>query len=265
MHEVSHEKQNVAVNVARTADYLRAPILSWVATMAVGGLFMGWIGALGSFQYSLGMRLVLWLGLCAVAGLLAFAIEAALVRARLDERGVVFTGVVLTFALALSMTPVVFLVNSIGSAPPLSALSRFLINSLVISMVLVAGRLLVGQAISSSTRAYNDQPAIEAAPILRRLQPGLQNSALLALQSEGHYVRVHTSMGSELVLMRMRDAVDETGAVNGRQTHRSWWVARDAIERVRVTDGKTKLELAKGIVAPVSRRERSALVEARWL
>ena len=49
---------------------------------------------------------------------------------------------------------------------------------------------------------------------------------LYAIESEDHYLRVHTSAGQELILMRLADAVRELAGVEGLQTHRSWWVAR---------------------------------------
>ena len=82
---------------------------------------------------------------------------------------------------------------------------------------------------------------------------------------EDHYVRVHTALGSELVLMRLRDAMAHVAEIEGRQTHRSWWVARGAVEDV-VREGRNiRLVLARGIEAPVSRAQVSELKEAGWL
>ena len=52
---------------------------------------------------------------------------------------------------------------------------------------------------------------------------------LLALEMEDHYLRIHTALGSDLILLRLRDALAELGPSRGRQVHRSWWVAEGAI------------------------------------
>ena len=62
--------------------------------------------------------------------------------------------------------------------------------------------------------------------------PAELDTGLIALEMEDHYVRAHTMLGSDLVLLRMRDAIAELEGVEGAQVHRSWWVARDAVERV---------------------------------
>ena len=88
---------------------------------------------------------------------------------------------------------------------------------------------------------------------------------LLCLQMEDHYVRAHTTGGSELVLMPLKAAVAELDGLEGLQVHRSWWVARHAVTGV-VRDGRNlRLRLKTGLEAPVSRASVSALREAGWL
>ena len=67
---------------------------------------------------------------------------------------------------------------------------------------------------------------------------------LIALEMEDHYVRAHTMLGSDLVLLRMRDAIAELEGVEGAQVHRSWWVARDAVERVEREGRNVRLLLS---------------------
>ena len=64
--------------------------------------------------------------------------------------------------------------------------------------------------------------------ILRQLPPALGRD-LLALEMEDHYLRIHTNIGSDLILLRLRDAMAELGPKRGRQVHRSWWVAEGAV------------------------------------
>lgn len=90
-----------------------------------------------------------------------------------------------------------------------------------------------------------------------KLPEKLQGSALIALQSEGHYLRVYTSAGSGLVLMTMEDAMSALSAFPGIRTHRSWWIAADQICPDFSLDASAKsLPSATGLEVPISRRRR---------
>jgi hypothetical protein len=86
-----------------------------------------------------------------------------------------------------------------------------------------------------------------------------------AVAAEEHYLRVHTERGSALVLYRMSDAVRELAGWDGTQVHRSYWVARRAIERVERTRGQPSLVLRNGLVVPVSRSFRRDAEQAGLL
>ncbi len=88
---------------------------------------------------------------------------------------------------------------------------------------------------------------------------------VLALQGEDHYVRVHTPLGSELLLMRLRDAVTDLEGLAGEQVHRSWWVARGAVAAVRAKGRRLSLTLTNGLEVPVSREAAAKLRRAGWL
>jgi len=82
---------------------------------------------------------------------------------------------------------------------------------------------------------------------------------------EDHYVRVHTMLGSALVLMRLRDAIMLMRETDGMQVHRSWWVARGAVEDALRDGRNVRLRLARGIEAPVARAKLTDLRDARWI
>jgi hypothetical protein len=122
------------------------------------------------------------------------------------------------------------------------------------------------------SRAAADAPSASAAEtptpqpgtFLRRLPPALGRE-LLCLQMEDHYVRAHTPAGSALVLIPLRDAIVELGDLPGLQVHRSWWVARNAVERA-VKDGRNlKLRLVNGLEVPIARTGVAAARAAGWL
>lgn len=99
-------------------------------------------------------------------------------------------------------------------------------------------------------------------PFLARIPPHLGRE-LLAVETEDHYLRVHTPAGSDLLLMRMRDAVAELAPLDGLRVHRSWWVARAAVERTGRNGTGLTLTLRGGLTVPVARTQRRAVRE--WL
>lgn len=76
---------------------------------------------------------------------------------------------------------------------------------------------------------------------------------LICLSMEDHYIRVHTKLGSTLILMRMADAVAELADYSGLQVHRSWWVATPAIKHVVKEKRRHIIQLDAGLSAPVSK------------
>ncbi len=82
---------------------------------------------------------------------------------------------------------------------------------------------------------------------------------------EDHYLRIHTALGSDLILLRLRDALGELGPGRGRQVHRSWWVAEGAIASVDRTAGRLVLVLRNGLRVPVSKTYRDQVKESGWL
>lgn len=112
-----------------------------------------------------------------------------------------------------------------------------------------------------------DAPAepVIARTLTDKLPVRLRMADLHALQSEDHYLRVHTSAGDALILMRLSDAITAASALEGEQTHRSWWVARSAIIDARRDGSQAVLTLKGGIEAPVSRANVPKLREKGWL
>ncbi len=99
-----------------------------------------------------------------------------------------------------------------------------------------------------------------------RLPLPLRSANIIALEAEDHYLRVHLETGqSTLILMRLSDAIAELPANSGAQTHRSWWVAKDAVRGVTKGDGRATLTLTAPLEAPVSRSYYKALNDAGWL
>lgn len=76
---------------------------------------------------------------------------------------------------------------------------------------------------------------------------------IISLNAQDHYVEVKTTLGNELVLMRLSDAISELSDLEGFQTHRSWWVAKKHIISIQSNDSKKYLKLTDQTLVPVSR------------
>ena len=63
---------------------------------------------------------------------------------------------------------------------------------------------------------------------------------------------------------RLSDAVAELEGIEGAQTHRSWWVAKSAVDSAHRADGRAILVLKSGAEAPVSRNYAKALRDEGW-
>lgn len=95
--------------------------------------------------------------------------------------------------------------------------------------------------------------------------PRLAHARLVAIEAEDHYLRVHTDAGSDLVLMRLRDAVAQLGDIRGLQVHRSYWVAEDGIASIGRENGRLTIILQNGVKVPVSRGYAPQVGAAGWL
>lgn len=149
-----------------------------------------------------------------------------------------------------------------GELYPASELTRLILPVVTVTAAVCALIVLLGQSTPVQTHASADRAG--PAKFIERLPIHLRGARLIAVQAEDHYLRVHTNEGSDLILMRLSDALDELEGVEGAQTHRSWWVARDAVRTASRGDGRATLKLDGDLSAPVSRRYSKALREAGW-
>jgi len=109
-----------------------------------------------------------------------------------------------------------------------------------------------------------DGSAAPPAKFLARLPEKLRGAEIFAVEAEDHYLRLHTSLGQDLILLRLADAIAELEGLEGAQTHRSWWVAKAAVASVERGDGRATLTLKDGADVPVSRGFARQLRAAGW-
>jgi hypothetical protein len=130
-----------------------------------------------------------------------------------------------------------------------------------VTLVMTGLAFLVRRPMTQTHAARPDAPPPK---FLERLPPRLRGAELFAVEAEDHYLRLHTSLGQDLVLMRLADALVELEGLEGAQTHRSWWVARAAVASAERLDGRAVLTLKDGAEVPVSRGFARALRTAGW-
>lgn len=242
-----------------------AELWSWAKglTAALGvGLFLAFAGAFGSGSAPLADRLIYWLPTmlvgAVVGGLIAKAFTA---WPAMDERPIL-RGVLMCLAISVPLTALIWAMSTLMSGADWTPrhIPGFAWPVLLITAVMT----LIGHALERPTETHAAAP--EGAPprFLDRLPPKLRGAELYAVAAEDHYLRLYTDRGTDLILMRLSDAVAELEGLEGAQVHRSWWVAKDAVVGARRGDGRATLALAGGIEVPVSRRYAPALRKAGW-
>jgi hypothetical protein len=268
--------------------------------LAIAAVVLAMIGPYGTFaDLRLGSRLLYW-GLSMGAGWLTVVpIAAAIDRVDRLQAWPIAGRMALAGVLgALPMTAVVWGLETLFRRnPPSAELPQLLLQVMVLAVTI---SVAVGQVVefrlrsragaaeltppapgigatapaegpSAAPAAAAPAPPPAALPasappdvFLRRLPAALGHD-LLALEMEDHYVRVHTALGSTLILLRLRDAVTELGADSGLQVHRSWWVAQGSVARVEREAGKVTLVLRNDLRVPVSKTYREAIMALRGL
>ncbi|WP_293453346.1 LytTR family DNA-binding domain-containing protein [Phenylobacterium sp.] len=217
---------------------LHATPLQWAARAGTN-LFYGWAGCL-----------------------LGLACARLVARTRIWDFGAIPSGAATGLLMMPVMSAVVWTTNTLGAGrpPPLSALPEILWYVTLICIGVSSLAILVGRSRALATSASATPPKF-----LERLPLKLRGAEVWAVEAEDHYLRLHTSKGQDLILMRLADAIAELEGIEGAQVHRSWWVARDAIADARRGDGRAVLTLKDGSEAPVSRTYAGLLRERGWI
>jgi LytTr DNA-binding domain len=156
----------------------------------------------------------------------------------------------------------------LGRHLPVSALLITFANAFVISGAFIAA--FVAPAMDVVLKPVQPPPDImspapRANHFMERLPARLRTAELWAVKAEDHYLSAVTASGETLIRLRMADALKELAAVEGAQTHRSWWVARHAVRGVRKGEGRIGLLLPDGREVPVSRAYARDLRAAGWI
>jgi hypothetical protein len=243
------------------AKYWRwsAPLL---VTTFVAGTFFAILGPFGAHRLGWPTVWLVWTGLI-FAGSVA-AGGAVLIVERFKADLPVWAWLLCVAALiSVAVTCVLVLIEAAsGDGVQFGLFPVKFFNVFVISAAIVTvARLVEAQREVSATEARPAAPP----SFLRRIPAKVAGGDLYAVSAADHYLRVHTSRGDDLILMRLSDALEELEAMDGMRVHRSWWVARTGVERVKRDGDKLTIVLRNGADVPVARANNRALRRAGWV
>ena len=227
------------------------------------GLFMALLTPFGTSHIPFGRGLAYWIGVLAAGTVLANLISRYAVRMELYEQHPWAWAALVSLALTGPMSVVVWGASGLAFHNSLDPriIPGYALPVLIVTLAMVALTVLI-QRTPAQTHAA--APGAPAPLFLERLPAKLRGADLYAVEAEDHYLRLHTSRGQDLILMRLADALGELEGMEGAQVHRSWWVARAAVVEAERGAGRAALTLKSGAVAPVSRTYAKALRESGW-
>jgi hypothetical protein len=223
---------------------------------------MSVIGAFDSRHMPPIERMAFWQAVMLGGTLLGIAIMSATRRWRLLDDRPWARAVTLTLLLWAPATVMTWLVIGLVSGD--LAMSNLYDNAGPVLLVAAAMTALNFLADRNPPETHAGARDSAPAAFLARLPVRLREADLYAVEAQDHYLRLHTSKGADLILMRLSDAIDELEGIEGAQTHRSWWVARGGVDEARRADGRATIRLKDGAEVPVSRTYIRALRQAGW-
>jgi len=234
------------------------------AVIVATSLFMTFLAPFGTALAGVPVRLAYWACLMSAGTILSNLMARYALKSVLFERRPWVWAALVTGCITPPLTLIAWCVTGLLflGAVRLTDLPTYLAPVVVISAGMLALTVLT-QRQPYVTLA--ERPAVRNGPRFQaRLQDKLRAADLLAVQAEDHYLRVYTSDGQDLILMRLSDALAELHGVEGAQVHRSWWVSRSAVVGAAPRRSGAALTLKDGTIAPVSRTYAQALKRAGW-
>ncbi len=232
--------------------------LSGIGIGLISGIILSILGPYRTTEFPYFVRLIYWTSLSFV-GALGAGLFLPLVRKTGGNPSAIQTAIGQSITASILVTICLVILN-IYRSDKMSFLQVLILFGFVwvIAIVISAIAHMAERSMNSNLQG-SSRPAI-----FDRLKPQYRNAQIYALTAEDHYVRVFTSNGEDLILMRLSDAIKEVGSINGLTVHRSWWVAEAGIKSIQRSGGKIQLELHNGRIAPVSRSQNKKVREAGW-
>ena len=233
-------------------------------TLALG-LGFAWFGVYETHEIPMLWRIVYWTVLMAVGAASSVIITPLVFNKWLPRAHVAIQITVVAAIISVPITAGLIVLESVdGTLLPVEWWLTQYGYVIILSALLTTGAWAIERLAQKPLAPPPALPGAGPPAFIERLPIRLRTAELYAIESEDHYLRVHTSAGQELILLRLADAVRELAGVEGLQTHRSWWVAKQGLADVVKGDGKLVLKLKSGAEAPVSRTYAKAVKDAGW-
>ncbi len=244
------------------------------------GLVLGLLGPFGTYSMPLALRLAYWVGFILVGYLIFRPITRT--ASWLHEMSGLPLMLTLGIAVGVASFPLAFLIgyaiNGMQLSGPMLG-EGFGLLYLQCAGIGLAIATLMRKLFLSDDDERGESPGQEilnprekaVAPAIgqkvrlhERLPVGFP-SEIIALSVEDHYVRVHAEHRSEMLLMRLGDAMAEMDGSDGTQVHRSWWVAAEGVVRVKRLERNWRLVLKNDLRIPVARSHVAKLRQMGWI
>lgn len=245
-------------------------------SVLAAGIFLGFLGPFSSYELAPLARYGYWIGLTCVAYLLIRPLLSAgrrLARwAELPEwagelLASLFAAFLISALVALLLSDM-RVVEALGRPDlPLIFLQVWAIGLLIylgIRQVLRVAFFGKQNGASAAMPAPDADVPPSLQPAFLKGLPIRSLDDLICLRMEDHYVRAYFAGGSQLFLMRLRDAVAQLGEVDGALVSRSWWVQKRAVKRIYGPSRSRRIELVNGLIVPVARSRLADLKATGW-
>jgi len=260
-----------AVHASPMAQRWRAEAISSATIVLCAAFFLSASAAFGTNAASMAQRFAFWVVLLALGTLANQGARAYCLSIPSLVRRPILTTLGVALGLSTVLTPLIvamvhWMFGRLGDGWPW--VLYVFGASVTISIAMSVLHLLATRRRAADPAPIQTHAAAQGAPpprFLERLPTRLRGATLYAVEAEDHYLRLHTSRGSDLILMRLSDAIAELAGLEGARTHRSWWVARVAVQGADRSEARISLRLPDGLTAPVSRTYAKDLREAGWL
>jgi len=269
MRETPSPVVHEAPNTSLIQYFMRPETARGIGISQALGSLLAISGAFETLALPLWMRFAYWLPVMLAGALIGALVSWKLVAIERWARSPLLSWAVVTVLVAIPMTVIVWVITGLAFQDGLrpQALPYFFIPVAIISAFMAGILTFTNQA----PRETHAAPALDEAGnvpasvrFLERLPISLRGAEIYAVSSEDHYLRIHSSRGTDLILMRLSDAINELDGIEGAQVHRSWWVARGAVKNVERGDGKAIFTLTNNTQVPISRTYAKALREIGW-
>ena len=255
-----------ASHASPSASVTLQPLRGFVIA-GIAGVFMAVVGALGTDKAPFATRLIYWIFVMETGATLGAIVSTTIHRWGRMRHRVFAEGALITVLISIPLTAMLMVTNHVFFPGALDLTDA----PMVFLIVLMVSAIMTALNYATAPRhvvIVNEAPAAvkpDAPRLLARLPLRFQAATIHALEAEDHYLRVHTDQGSELILMRLTDAITELDGVVGARTHRSWWAARAAVDDVERGEARATLKMTSGVDVPVSRTYLPTLRAEGWL